>query len=79
MRQSSLFTGALGIVLALVSPVQGAWRLIWSDEFNGPPNALQILRNGPTISGTITAGGIMSLKPTRIFLRMPTWMGRAIS
>ena len=40
MRQSSLFTGALGIVLALVSPVQGAWRLIWSDEFNGPANSL---------------------------------------
>ena len=40
VRQSSLFTGALGILLALVSPVQGAWRLIWSDEFNGPANSL---------------------------------------
>jgi len=32
------FICALGLALSLVAPAQGAWRLIWSDEFNGSAN-----------------------------------------
>ena len=79
VRQSSLFTGALGILLALVSPVQGAWRLIWRDEFNGPPNAPPDPSKWTYDLGNNNGWGNHELEAYTNLLRMPTWTGRAIS